>query len=88
MARGKRLRKNGGGDLEAHKQNVISSYQAIFEENVISLDQLQIVVFEDQAIVEQIVTFSNQPIGEQNVAPSELKPEEQNVTSSEMGIEN
>jgi hypothetical protein len=25
MARGRRLKKNGGGDLEVHKQNVASS---------------------------------------------------------------
>jgi hypothetical protein len=35
MARGKRLKK-GGGDLEVHKQNVVSLDQAIVEQNVAS----------------------------------------------------
>jgi hypothetical protein len=38
MAKGRRLKK-GGGDLEVHKQNIASSYQAIVEQNVTSLDQ-------------------------------------------------
>jgi len=33
MARGQRLKK-GGGDLEVHKQNVVSSKQTIGKENV------------------------------------------------------
>jgi len=45
MARKRRLRKSDGGDLEVHKQNVVSSDQTIVEENVVSSNQLQIVVF-------------------------------------------
>jgi len=55
MVKRRRLRKNDGGDLEVHKQNVASSDQAIAEENVIPRNQLRIVVFSHQAIVEQIV---------------------------------
>jgi hypothetical protein len=32
------MKKSGGGDLEVHKQNVVSLDQAIFEENVVSLN--------------------------------------------------
>ncbi len=88
MAKRRRLRKSDGGDLEVHKQNVASSDQAIAEENVIPRNQLRIVVFSHQAIVEQIVASWDHPIGEQNVAPLELRLEEQNVASSEMKIEN
>ncbi len=35
MARGRRLKK-GGGDLEVHKKNVVSSKQTIREQNFIS----------------------------------------------------
>jgi hypothetical protein len=35
MARGRRLKK-GGGDLEVHKQNVVSSEQTIAKQNVTS----------------------------------------------------
>jgi hypothetical protein len=37
MARGRRLKK-GGGDLEVHKQNVISLKQTIGEQNVAPLE--------------------------------------------------
>jgi len=77
MARGRRLKKSGGDDLEVHQQNVVSSYQMITLENVVSLYQAiaeQIIGSLDQAIVEQIIASSNQPIGEQNVPPSELRP--------------
>jgi hypothetical protein len=36
MAKGRRLKKSGGGDLEVHKQNVASLNQVITEENVVS----------------------------------------------------
>ncbi len=45
MARGRKLKKVGG-DLEVHKQNVVSPYQAIVEQHVVSLDH---------AIIEQNV---------------------------------
>ncbi len=45
MARRRRLRKNDGGDLEVHKQNITLSNQAIAKENVVPTNQLQIVVF-------------------------------------------
>ncbi len=61
MARRRRLKKSDGGDLEVHKQNVISS------------NELQIVVFSHQVTVEGIIVFLDQPIGEQNVGPSELR---------------
>ncbi len=31
MARGRRLRKSGGGELEVDKHNVAASYQAVAE---------------------------------------------------------
>ncbi len=43
MARGRRLRKSGGGELEVNKQNVIASNEAIILPNV---------VIGDEAIVE------------------------------------
>jgi hypothetical protein len=39
MFRGRQLKK-GGGDLEGHKQYVISSKQIIGEQKVISLEQI------------------------------------------------
>ncbi len=59
MARRRRLRKTDGGDLEVHKQNVVSSDQVVAEEIVVSSNQLQIVVFSHQAIVEGIVAHSD-----------------------------
>jgi hypothetical protein len=50
MAKRRRLKKSGGGDLEVHNQNVVSSDKAIIKENVVS---------SDQAIVEQIIFSSN-----------------------------
>jgi hypothetical protein len=50
MARGRRLRKSGGGELEVEKQNVGASDQAIVEQNVSALYQ---------TIVEQNVNASN-----------------------------
>jgi hypothetical protein len=47
MARGRRLKKKRGGDLEVDKQNVASLDQAIVEQIIGSLNQ---------AIAEQIVT--------------------------------
>jgi len=45
MAQRRRLRKSDGGDLEVHKQNVVSSDQMVVEETIDSSNQLQIVVF-------------------------------------------
>jgi hypothetical protein len=73
MARRRKLRKTDGGDLEVHKQNIVSSDQMVAEEIVVSSNQLQIVVFSHQATIEGIVAFSDQPISEQNVAPSKLR---------------
>jgi len=36
MARGRRLKKSCGGDLEVQKQNVASSDKGMTEENVVS----------------------------------------------------
>jgi hypothetical protein len=36
MARERRLKKNGGGEFEVHKQNVVASDEAIVEQNVIT----------------------------------------------------
>jgi len=38
MARGKKLRKCGGGELEVEKQNVLASDQAMAEQNVVTSD--------------------------------------------------
>jgi len=40
MARGGRLRKSGGGELEVHKQNVVASDEAIAEQNVVATDEV------------------------------------------------
>jgi hypothetical protein len=40
MARRRRLRKSGGGDLEVDKQNVTTLDQAIIEQNVVRLNQV------------------------------------------------
>ncbi len=39
MARGRRLRKSGGGELEVEKKNVVTLDQALVEQNVVTLDQ-------------------------------------------------
>jgi len=70
MARKRSLRKSDGGDLEMHKQNVVSSDQTVVEETVVSSNPLQIFVFSHQVIVKQIDVSSDQPINEENVAPS------------------
>jgi hypothetical protein len=57
MARRRRLRKSDGGDLEMHKQNVVSSGQVVAKEIVISSNQLQIVIFSHQATIEGIVAI-------------------------------
>jgi hypothetical protein len=36
MARGRRLRKSGGGELEVEKQNVVALDQAFVEQNVVT----------------------------------------------------
>ncbi len=69
MARGMRLKK-GGGDLEVHKQNVVSSKQTIAEENVSSSEQI---------ITKQNVASSKQTISEQSVVPLELRPKEEQM---------
>ncbi len=51
MARGRRLKKGGGGDLEVHKQNVVASNEAIVKQNVVA---------SDEAIVEQNVGASDE----------------------------
>ncbi len=79
MARRRRLKKTNGGDLEVHKQNVVSSNQVVAEEIVVSSNQFQIVVFSHEAIIEDILM-------EQNVAPLKLKRQKQNVASSDMKI--
>jgi len=38
MARERRLRKSGGGELEVDKQNFVASNQVITEQNVVTLD--------------------------------------------------
>jgi len=86
MARRRRLKKSDGGDLEVHKQNVVSLDQMVAKETIVLSDQLQIVVFSHQAIAEGIAASSDQPISEQNVAPSELRHQKQNVVSSDMKI--
>jgi len=68
MARGRRLKK-GGGDLEVHKQNVVSFKQTIGEKNVIPLELRH---------EEQIVTPSKLRPKEKNVAPSKLRIDESN----------
>jgi hypothetical protein len=88
MVKGRTLKK--ASDLEAQKQNVVSSKQTIGKQNVVSskqtigkqnVDPLQL------GFGEQNVVPSESKLGEQNVAPLELRPEEQSVTSSELRID-
>ncbi len=39
MARGRRLRKSGGGELEVNKQNLVASDEAIVVPNVVARDE-------------------------------------------------
>jgi len=39
MVRGRKLKKNGGGDLEVDKQNVVRSNQTIVQQNVVRSNQ-------------------------------------------------
>jgi hypothetical protein len=53
MARGRRLRKSDGGELEVNKQNVAASDEAIVEPHVVALDA---------SIVEQNIVASDATI--------------------------
>ncbi len=53
MARGRRLKKIGGGELEVHKQNVDASNEGIVEQNVI---------IADEGIVEQNVVVADEAV--------------------------
>jgi hypothetical protein len=59
MARRRRLKKSDGGDLEVHKQNVVSSDQVVAEEIVVSSNELQIVIFSHQTIAKGIAALSD-----------------------------
>jgi hypothetical protein len=59
MARRRRLRKSDGGDLEVHKQNVVSLDQVVATETIVSSNQLQIVIFSHQATAEGIAASSD-----------------------------
>jgi hypothetical protein len=69
IAKGRKLRKSGGGDLDVNKKNVGASDQGVVEQNVIG---------SDQAITEQNVIASyqggllgcNQKKGDGNVSIS------------------
>jgi hypothetical protein len=62
MARGRRLRKSGDGELEVNKQNVAASDEAIVVPNV---------VVGDEAIVEPHVVALDASIVEQNIVASD-----------------
>jgi hypothetical protein len=38
MARGRRLRKSGGGELEVDRENVFALEEGVVEQNVVALD--------------------------------------------------
>ncbi len=59
MAWRRRLKKSDGGDLEVHKQNVVSSDQVVAEEIVVSSNELQIVIFSHQTIAKGIAALSD-----------------------------
>jgi hypothetical protein len=40
IARGRKLRKSGGGEVEVDKQNVVASDQGVDEQNVVTLDEV------------------------------------------------
>jgi hypothetical protein len=58
MAKGRRLKKSGGGELEVDKENVVALDKGVVE---------QIVVTSNQAISNQNVVASYQVVVEQNV---------------------
>ncbi len=60
MARGRRLKKRGGGELEVDKQNLALTNQEINE---------QIVASANRVIIEQIIASTNQAIAKQIVVP-------------------
>jgi hypothetical protein len=62
MARGKRLKK-GGGDLEAQKQNVASSYSTTRKQNV---DALQAGLGEQKMLLHHNQNLGNKMLFHQN----------------------
>jgi hypothetical protein len=69
MARGRRLRKSGGGELEVNKQNVIVLDEAILLPNVVIL--LLNVAAGDEAVADPHVVALDAAIVEQNIAASD-----------------
>jgi hypothetical protein len=55
MARRRRLRD--GGDLEVHKQNVVSSYQAVVKVTIVSSNQLQMLYFHIKQLLSKLLLF-------------------------------
>ncbi len=77
MARGRRLKKSGGGELEINKQNVIA------------LDEATIVpdaIVGDEAGAEPHVVASNATIVEQNIVALDAAIAQQNVIASDEAI--
>jgi len=74
MARGRRLRKSAGGELEMNKENGTASNDAILLPNVVVSDEailVPYVVVSDEAILLSNVVVSDEAILLSNVAVSD-----------------
>jgi len=77
MARGRRLRKSGGGELEVNKQNVVALDEVIFPPNV---------VMSNEAILLPNVVVSNEAILLSNVAAGVEAVVEPHVATLDVAI--
>jgi hypothetical protein len=57
MARGRRLRKSGGGELEVNKQNVIVSDEAILLPNVDVSDEA--ILLPNVVVLDEVILLPN-----------------------------
>jgi UDP-3-O-[3-hydroxymyristoyl] glucosamine N-acyltransferase len=89
MARGRRLKKSDGGELEVNKQNAVASHEAILLSNVVVLDEailLPNVVVLDEAILLPNVAAGDEAIAEPHVAALDATIVEQNIVASNEAI--
>jgi hypothetical protein len=76
MSRGRRPRKNGGGDLEVNKQDVVVSDEAIPPSVVVS----------DEAILLPYVAGGNKVVAKSDVVALDATIVEQNIVASDAAI--
>jgi len=90
MAKRRRLRKSGGGELEVNMQDVVASDEAIVPSVAVSGEAILLPyvgggdegVVESQYFVKQNIAASDAAITQQNVATSDAGIAEQNVVAS------